>query len=104
MVEGVFRPSAPDGRCLLTQAILWRALETHPTSSVMLEGLRGAEMAKERGIAAIAAATGETERWWGDPARMDLVVEIDRGNGHEGPMTFATGGSDSHAPANAGGR
>jgi hypothetical protein len=66
MVEGVFRPSAPDGRALLAQAILWRALETHPASFVTREGLHGAAMAKERGIGALEEARGETERWWGD--------------------------------------
>jgi hypothetical protein len=90
MVEGMFRPSARDGRALLTQAILWRALETHPGSFVTREGSLGAAMAKERGLAAIAEATGETERWWGDARGMRLVVEIDRGNGHEKPMTYAT--------------
>jgi hypothetical protein len=87
MVEGVFRPSAPDGRALLTQAVLWRALETHPLSFVMREGLHGAAMAEEQGLAPIDEATGETERWWGDASATRLVVEIDRGNGYEGPMT-----------------
>jgi hypothetical protein len=92
MVEGVFRPSAPDGRSLLTQAILWRALVESPRSFVTREGLEGAAIAKERGIPALAEATGETERWWGDARGTSprLVVEIDRGNGHEGPMTYAT--------------
>ncbi len=90
MVEGVFRPSAPDGRALLTQAILWRALETHPSSFVAHEGLHGAAMAKERGLAAIGEAAGETERWWGDADGMRLIVEIDRGNGYVKPMTYAT--------------
>ena len=48
-------------------------------------------MAKERGLAAIAEATGETERWWGSADGMRLVVETDRGNGYERPMTHATG-------------
>ncbi len=90
MVEGVFRPSAPSGRALLAQAILWRALETHPGSYTSNEGLRGLELARERGIAAITDASGETERWWGDDEAKHLVVEIDRGNGFEGPMTYAT--------------
>jgi hypothetical protein len=88
MVEGVWRPSAHDGRSLLTQAILWRALETHPTSFNFHDGLQGAAIAKERGLTLIAEATGETERWWADEKR--LIVEIDRGNGYEGPMTYAT--------------
>ena len=88
MVEGVWRPSAHDGRSLLTQAILWRALETHPTSFNFHDGLQGAAIAKERGLPLIAEATGETERWWADEKR--LIVEIDRGNGYEGPMTYAT--------------
>ncbi len=90
MVEGVFRPSAPDGRSLLTQALLWRALETHALSFVMREGLHGSAAAKERRLAPIDEATGETERWWGDSDASQLVVEIDRGNGYEGPMTCAT--------------
>jgi hypothetical protein len=90
MVEGVFRPSAPNGRVLLTQAILWRALETHPGSFATREGLHGAAMAKERGLGPIGEASGETERWWGDADGMQLVVEIDRGNGFEGPVTYAT--------------
>jgi hypothetical protein len=88
MVEGVWRPSAPNGRSLLTQAVLWRALETHPASYTFQEGRRGAAMAKERSLQPIADATGETERWWADDKR--LVVETDRGNGYEGPMTYAT--------------
>ncbi len=90
MVEGVFRPSAHDGRALLTQAILWRALEAHPRSFVAREGLHGSVMAKERKVARIKGATGETERWWGDGDARQLVVEIDRGNGYEKPMTYAT--------------
>jgi hypothetical protein len=90
MVEGVYRPSARDGRALLTQAILWRALETHPASFVSREGKHGAAMAKERKLARIHGSTGETERWWGDANGMRLVVEIDRGNGYAKPMTYAT--------------
>ena len=90
MVEGVYRPSAPSGRAILTQAILWRALETHPRSFVRREGLHGVAMAKERGITAITDAMGKTERWWGDASGKQLVVEIDWGNGCEGPMTYAT--------------
>ncbi len=93
MVEGVFRPSAADGRSLLTQAILWRALETHARSFVAREGRHGAAIAKERGLSLLAEATGETERWWGDADGMRLVVEIARGNGFQGPMTYATGGA-----------
>jgi hypothetical protein len=92
MVEGIFRPSAPNGRALLTQAILWRALETHASSFSMHEGRVGAAIAKARGLAAIEDAAGETERWWGDVEGMRLCVEIDRGNGHAGPMTCATNG------------
>ena len=88
MVEGVWRPSAPDGRSLLTLSILWRALETHPASYTFHEGLLGAAMAAERGLTLLADATGETERWWAGDER--LVVETDRGNGYEGPMTYAT--------------
>jgi hypothetical protein len=90
MVEGVYRPSAESGRSLLTQAILWRALETHPCSFATHDGAHGAALARERGLAAIADATGETERWWGDADGMRLVVEIDRGNGYTKPMTYAT--------------
>ena len=90
MVEGVFRPSANDGRALLTQAILWRALTTHPKSFVAREGKHGAALAKERGLPRVSGATGKTERWWGSPEGMRLVVEIDRGNGYEHPMTYAT--------------
>jgi hypothetical protein len=90
MVEGVFRPSAPDGRVLLTQAILWRALTTDPRSFVTHEGLQGGAIAKERGLSSIDEASGETERWWGDSEGMRLVVEIDRGNGYTEPRTYAT--------------
>lgn len=89
MVEGVGRPSARDGRQLLTQAILWRALTTHPAFGTMKEGTHGAAIAKELGVPAIADATSETERWWGEGER--LVVEIDRGNGYAHPMTYAAG-------------
>ena len=75
MVEGSYRPSANDGRALLTQAILWRALETHPHFFLMREGKHGAELAKERGLPRVAGATGKTERWWGSPEGMRLVVE-----------------------------
>src|SRR5262249_38707912 len=88
MVEGVSRLAAPDGRALVTQAILWRALETHPRSYIHREGLWGMPLAVERGVGPIEGASGETERWWGDGDR--LVVEIDRGNGFQKPMTFAT--------------
>lgn len=94
MVEGVFRPSAPNGRALLTQAILWRALETHPASFSTHEGREGAALAKARALPAIEDAAGKTERWWGDADGMRLVVEIDRGNGFDRPMTFATGRAD----------
>jgi hypothetical protein len=90
MVEGVFRPSAKNGRALLTQAILWRALETHPEGFVSCDGLRGAELAKARGLPRVAGATGDTERWWGAADGMRLVVEIDRGNGYQAPRTYAT--------------
>lgn len=88
MVEGGWRPSAPDGRALLTQAILWRALETHAASFAFHAGRQGAAIAIARGLSPIAEATGETERWWADDTR--LLVEIDRGNGFTGPMTYAT--------------
>jgi hypothetical protein len=88
MVEGVWRSSAPDGRTLLTQAILWRALETRSASFGFHEGLQGSALATTRGLPEIAEAAGDTERWWGDGEQ--LVVEIDRGNGFEHPMTFAT--------------
>jgi hypothetical protein len=91
MVEGVFRPSANDGRALLTQAVLWRCLVTHPKSFVTRDGKQGAAMAKERGLPRIAGATGKTERWWGSADGMRLVVEIDRGNGFDGPRTHASG-------------
>ncbi len=91
MVEGNFRPSAPNGRGLLTQAILWRALETHPRYFTQHEGHVGAAIAKERGLWPLEDATGETERWWCDADGMRLCVEIDRGNGNAGPMTYATG-------------
>lgn len=89
MVEGVSRPSARDGRQLLTQAVLWRVLVTHAAFGTMKEGAHGVPIAKELGVPAIPEATSETERWWGDGAR--LVVEIDRGNGYEHPMTYAAG-------------
>ena len=88
MVEGVSRPSARDGRQLLTQAILWRALSKHAASLVSSPGLHGASRAAQRGLAAIVEASGDTERWWGDTVR--LVVEITRGNGYEEPLTYAT--------------
>jgi len=90
MVEGTFRPSAPNGRALLTQAILWRALETHPSSFVTHEGRIGATLAKERSLEALTAVAGETERWWTDETGTNLIVEIDRGNGHQEPRTYAT--------------
>lgn len=86
MVEGVSRQAARDGRQLLTQAILWRALTTHAGASAMFEGFQGEARAKELGLASIEDASSEGERWWGDARR--LVVEIERGNGYEVPMTF----------------
>ncbi|MCA9676261.1 MAG: hypothetical protein KC464_14580, partial [Myxococcales bacterium] len=89
MVEGVSRPSARDGRQLLTQAILWRALVAHPAGFDIVDGAHGASRAATRGLPVIADATcDDDERWWGDAAQ--LVVEIPRGNGYPGPMTFAT--------------
>jgi hypothetical protein len=86
MVEGVYRPSAPNGRALLTQAILWRALSNRPFAT--LDGLAGASF----GLPTLDEACGETERWWTDGDR--LVVEIDRGNGFAKAMTLATGPAD----------
>lgn len=91
MVEGAFRPSANDGRALLAQAILWRALATHPKSFTARDGKQGAAIAEERGLPRVAGATGKTERWWGSVDGTSLVVEIDRGNGFEEPKTYATG-------------
>ena len=90
MVEGVFRASAANGRALLAQAVLWRALVTHPRSFVTREGLHGAALATARGASAQDDVSGPTERWWGLAEEMTLVVEIDRGNGGERPMTYAT--------------
>jgi hypothetical protein len=89
MVEGISRPSAPDGRTLLTQAILWRVVSASP-SLVFRPGLHGSAMAEEHHVGPLMDATGETERWWGNGER--LVVEIDRGNGYETPMTYASSG------------
>lgn len=91
MVEGVFRPSAANGRALLAQAVLWRALVTHPGSFVTRDGLHGEAMAAARGAPAIEDASGPTERWWGRAEGMALVAEIDHGNGFQGPRTYATG-------------
>ena len=92
MVEGVSRPCARDGRQLLTQAILWRALLTHASVKMqaleMREGRHGGALAKDRDVPPIADATSATDRWWGDGER--FVVEIERGNGYEHPMTYAT--------------
>lgn len=91
MVEGVFRPSAANGRALLAQAVLWRALVTHSGSFVTREGLHGDAMAAARGAPAIEDVRGPTERWWGRAEGMALVVEIDHGNGFQGARTYATG-------------
>ncbi len=88
MVESVSRPSARDGRQLLAQAILWRALVNHPAGFVTTEGVHGAERASERGLSPLADATSDHESWWADASQ--LVVEIAYGNGYAGPMTYAT--------------
>ena len=80
------RRAARDGRELFTQALLWRALETHPKSYDFLEGRQGEARAQELGLTPIDDASCEYERWWGSLDR--LLVEIERGNGFEGPITY----------------
>lgn len=86
MVEGKARRCARDGRQLVTQALLWRALSTHRGSFSTLDGRRGDEQASALGLALLEDATSPHERWWGEPGR--LVVEIELGNGYAGPTTF----------------
>ena len=100
MVEGVSRPTARDGRQLLTQAILWRALAAHPRSFDHKSGRQGEAIARELGLALIDDASSEHEKWWGDLDR--LVVEIERGNGFAGPMTYVAPASPPpHPPERA---
>jgi len=89
MVEGVSRPSAWNGRQLLTQAILWRAIAAHYATLELRMGLHGRSMADERGLGPIEEATSDTEKWWTDESGARFVVEIARGNGYEEPVTYA---------------
>ena len=86
MVEGISRPCARDGRQLLTQAILWRALSTRLDIEV-LDGNHGASRAHDAGLPVVPDASSDTERWWGNDLDL-LVVEIDRGNGFANPTTY----------------
>ncbi len=85
MVEGVSRPCARDGRQLLSQAILWRALGRR--NFVTRKGAHGAELAAACGAPALDDLTSDHEAWWGNDGH--LVVEIPYGNGFTGPMTYA---------------
>jgi hypothetical protein len=86
MVDGTSRPCARDGRQLLAQAVLWRALVT--AGFVTREGAHDEALAAERGVPLLDDATSDHESWWADAAQ--LVVEIPYGNGYPGPMTYAT--------------
>ncbi|MFK8004498.1 MAG: hypothetical protein AB8H86_33330 [Polyangiales bacterium] len=85
MVEGKHRLSARNGRQLLTQAILWRALASDLSGAQLEQGMCGAKWAAKAELKPIHEASSDSERWWGDGER--LVVELLSGNGYEGPTT-----------------
>lgn len=87
MVEGTSRFSARDGAQLLSQAILWRMLETAVWND--FEGAEGAIRAADLGLALLSEASSDVERWWGDGER--FVAEIRRGNGYQTPRTYVVG-------------
>jgi hypothetical protein len=86
MVDGRARPLARDARQLVTQALLWCALDLLPRSYVAIEGSHGEARAAALGLAPITEASSEHERWWGGLDR--LVVEIAYGNGFDGAVTY----------------